>query len=254
MRQLHIAWNEQQQNLIENGVSASDVVPLQRAQKLTKLIDTLKQHGGPLNSDEEIDEFLLTNQQLDAKRLGTMLNDEIHFWQDSNLRYSVAQGCYLYRQCGITNEVCIKNLHLLVQRPDARSSAMLDDLHDVHSIVTQQDDSASPSVDTQQDDSASSSSSVIENIPDFVSHHPWPPTVGEYLAVILEEGLNIVEVVKHQGNVLVSCHFLKKYEIEGYDNLSLWIDSDADPVSVEKSAVLPVRPIIELVPSLSTMT
>ena len=60
-----------------------------------------------------------------------MLNEEIRFRRDSNLRFSVSKECYLYRQRGLSNEQRIKNLRLLVQRPDGRSSATMDDLRSV---------------------------------------------------------------------------------------------------------------------------
>ena len=44
------------------------------------------------------------------------------------LWFSVSKDCYLYRQRGITNAERIANLRLLVQRPDPRSAATLDDL------------------------------------------------------------------------------------------------------------------------------
>ena len=59
-----------------------------------------------------------------------MLNDELRFWQDLNLHYSVSQDCYLYRQRGITNEEHIQNIRL---RPDARSTATLEDIRDIYS-------------------------------------------------------------------------------------------------------------------------
>ena len=60
--------------------------------------------------------------------MSRMLNEEIRFRRDSNLRFSVSKDCYLYRQRGISNELRIKNLRLLVQRPEARSSATIEDL------------------------------------------------------------------------------------------------------------------------------
>ena len=40
----------------------------------------------------------------------------------------MSKDCYLYKQRGISNELRIKNLRLLVQRPEARSSATIEDL------------------------------------------------------------------------------------------------------------------------------
>ena len=88
----------------------------------------MKKHGGPLNSDEDIETFQKNVKNLPEKEVARMLNLEIRFRCDSNLRYSVSKDCYLYRQRGITNAERIANLRLLVQRPDPRSTATLDDL------------------------------------------------------------------------------------------------------------------------------
>ena len=43
----------------------------------------------------------------------------------------MSKDCYLYRQRGISNDLRVKNLRLLVQRPDARSTANITDLGQV---------------------------------------------------------------------------------------------------------------------------
>ena len=123
-----------QRNLLDNGIKEADVNALQRAQAMTKLIVSLKKHNGPLNSNEEIDAFLKTHKKASEKELARMLNEEIRFRRDSNLRFSVSKDCYLYRQHGISNDLRVKNLRLLVQRPDARSTANIEDLRQV--IIT----------------------------------------------------------------------------------------------------------------------
>ena len=128
MSELQSDWTESQKKLLDNGVKDSDVNALQRAQAMTKLIASLKKHDGPLNSDAEIDSFLKKYKKCSEKDMSRMLNEEIRFRRDSNLRFSVSKDCYLYRQRGISNELRIKNLRLLVQRPEARSSATIEDL------------------------------------------------------------------------------------------------------------------------------
>ena len=45
-----------------------------------------------------------------------------------------------------------------------------------------------------------------------------------------------------------------KYVLEIHSNLSLWQDVDSETLIVRKAAVMPVRPQIEVVPSLSRKT
>ena len=123
-----------QRNLLDNGIKEADVNALQRAQAMTKLIASLKKPYGPLNLNEEIDAFLKTHKKASEKELARMLNEEIRFRRYSNLRYSVSKDCYLYKQRGISNDLRVKNLRPLVQRPDARSTANIEDLRQV--IIT----------------------------------------------------------------------------------------------------------------------
>ena len=96
-------WSESQRKLLNNGIKEADVNALQRAQAMTKLIVSLKKHNGPLNSNEEMDAFLKTHKKA-SEELARMLNEEIRFRRDSNLRFSVSKDCYLYRQRGISKK------------------------------------------------------------------------------------------------------------------------------------------------------
>ena len=138
-------WSESQKKLLDNGVKEADVNALQRAQAMTKLIASLKKHKRPLNSNEEIDAFLKTYKKASEKELARMLNEEIHFRRDSNLRFSVTKDCYLYRQRGICNDLRVKNLRPLVQRPDARSTANMEDLRQVIIMDDHEQNTALPS-------------------------------------------------------------------------------------------------------------
>ena len=72
------------------------------------------------------------------------------------MRFSVSKDCYLYRQRGISNELWVKNLRILVQRPDARSSATIDDLR----LVIMSEDVGADSAATQDVAREDSSSQV----------------------------------------------------------------------------------------------
>ena len=110
---------------------------LQRAEKLTRLIEELKQHNGPLNSEEEIRRVVEENQNAPNK-LQTILNKEIRFRRDANLRYAVSATCPLYKQRNITNEQRTMNLIALVQRKEGTSYVTLDDLRAVYYPQTPQ--------------------------------------------------------------------------------------------------------------------
>ena len=150
MRQIQLEWTESQKKLIDGGVKSADVDGLQRAQAMTKLIASLKKHDGPLNSNEEIDHFLKKYKNHSEKDIARMLNEEIRFQRDSNLRFSISKDCYPYKQRGISNELRVKNLCLLVQRPDPRSSATMEDLR--QAIGSTQPEASSLNPDPEQGD------------------------------------------------------------------------------------------------------
>ena len=119
-----VKWTEQQQKLREAGCTDADVIALQRQSKMTMLIEKLKKHGGPLNSEEELDQFITKqmNKNISEKNIATMLNHEIKFRRDANLKYALTKNSYLYKQRKLTNQERVNNLKVLVQRPDGRSN------------------------------------------------------------------------------------------------------------------------------------
>ena len=124
------------------GISDADVTALEQQSKMTELVEKLKEHGGPLNNEEEIDQFLSREREMKTpeKKIATKLNAEIRFRRDANLRFALTKQCYLYKQQKISNEERVRDLKILVSRPDKRSSATLDDLRDVYLFNDDGDD------------------------------------------------------------------------------------------------------------------
>ena len=83
----------------------------------------------------------------------------------------------------------------------------------------------------------------------------WPPQPGVHLAVLTNDETIIVEVVSLLDDDKIEVKPFKKYELDSnFGNLSLWQDVDTDLIIVPKSSILPSRPQIEIVPSLSRLT
>ena len=72
------------------------------------------------------------------------------------------------------------------------------------------------------------------------------PQICEFLG--LEKKLPI------SGDENVKVKIYEKYTLNVPNNLSLWQDSDCTEYLIAKESILPVRPQIELVPSLSRIT
>ena len=96
-------------------------------------------------------------------------------------------------------------------------------------------------------------SSNVEEIADLAKHGTWPPSLFEHIAILTNEGWKIGEVtqVNDDNHVLLRC--FKRILIDGYEEFSLWVDADKEIV-VNKVNVLPIRPLTEIIPRLSTCT
>ena len=100
------------------------------------------------------------------------------------------------------------------------------------------------------------------SVTDLASNGFWPPKIGEHLAILYENGVQIGEVVGSDGNSYekietpypndeVTIKLYSKYMLEIHSNLSLWQDVDSKTLIVDRANVMQVRPQIEVVPSLS---
>ena len=97
-----------------------------------------------------------------------------------------------------------------------------------------------------------------EKIEDLVTSGPWPPQVGEHLALLNTTGPQICEFLGFLPSTIdganLRVRIFNTYTLNIPNNLSLWQDSDNNEYIVTKDTVLPVRPQIEIVPSLSRLT
>jgi hypothetical protein len=248
MKEKEEKWTQEQEKLLDLGVSKSEIHALQRSSQMVALIEKLKLHSGPLNSDAKIDEFLTKQKQektTDVK-VATMLNLELKFRRDANLRFSLSNNSYLYKQRKITNDEKIKNLRILVRWPEAKSTATLDDLRHLYTTL-----SPPESACEKENESFIQPS---ENVHDLVANGPWPPIITDHLAVKTGEGWTIGEVSELKDSTAALLRLFERVEIPGFEQFSLWQDRDGDLIEVSKTSVLPARPLTDVVPSLSTMT
>jgi hypothetical protein len=95
-------------------------------------------------------------------------------------------------------------LNLLVQKPDARSTATLEDLQSAY-IDTQNDEETS-----LESPEAPSFNPATVDIANFISHGPWPSSREEYLAASFDNGLKIVQVISLESDPTALCQVLSK--------------------------------------------
>ena len=93
----------------------------------------------------------------------------------------------------------------------------------------------------------------------MLSNGPWPPAVGEHLAIKYRfDQIKIGEFVGFCAglptNENLEVRIFKKFSLDVPNNISLWQDCDDNKYIIDKDSVLPARPLVEVVPSLSRMT
>ena len=88
---------------------------------------------------------------------------------------------------------------------------------------------------------------------------PWPLAVEEHLAIKYHfDQIKIGEFVGFCAglptNENLEVRIFKKFSLDVPNNMSLWQDCDDNKYIIDKESVLPARPLVEVVPSLSRMT
>ena len=91
----------------------------------------------------------------------------------------------------------------------------------------------------------------------MLSNGPWPPAVGEHLAIKYRfDQIKIGEFVGFCAgwptNENLEVRIFKKFSLDVPNNMSLW--QDDNKYIIDKDSVFPARPLVEVVPSLSQMT
>ena len=93
----------------------------------------------------------------------------------------------------------------------------------------------------------------------LLSNGPWPPAIGEHLAIkrrllpiAIGEFTGFAAGLPEDQNLEVKIY--QRYQIDHGKSLLMWQDGDDNSYIIEKCCVLPVRPQLEVVPSLSRTT
>ena len=95
------------------------------------------------------------------------------------------------------------------------------------------------------------------NLQRLLSSGIWPPKAGQHLAVQFYDGTKVCEVADiptSEEMLEVEVIVFDQFTLDIDHNMSLWQMGGGETVTVLRDSVLPVRPQVEVVPSLSRMT
>ena len=152
------------------------------------------------------------------------------------MRFALSKDTYLHKQQNISHAERMKNLKILVQRPEVRSSANLDDLREAH--------------EAQEPPPSSETSTQVET---ELCLDNWPPEPYEHLALKTDSGWKVAEFVRVEDKDHVVLRLLSQIQVRGYQQVSLWEDSNTEEEVVSNACILPIRPETEVVQSLSIL-
>ena len=234
-----------QKALIAKGVVPADAIKMTADNRIIRLVEACrKSHGGPISNLAELDNLLETTPK---DKLRSALVSEIRYRKFSLLNLKDSNP--VFKQRGIPEHQLAENLRLLLDKAANMLSCdvTMSDLEKVVGIIeevveentTDDDEILTPAVASVQG--------------------PWPPKVGDHIAVNFEDGFYLGEVKrldpKFPNKVMVSYMKPKKLVTAepNVDKRQFWFwPSKEDLYETDRACVLPLRPVLQLAKPPST--
>ena len=242
-------FSDNQKALIASGVTPPEAIQMTAQNRIHRVVEQCrKSHGGPITDENEVD--AIVEKMKDEKALKSALTAEIRYRKFTLLK--IKESNPLFKQRNLSNEQLTANLKFILQKSmvGLTCSASIEDLERV--IVESNIPDSEQKGDIEAD-------KVIEASPLIESDMsgPWPPTVGDHLAVNFVDGFYVGEVIKiiNSETVKVSYMSPKKISTASSDldaRLFWYWPSKKDIMDTDKAAVLPLRPVLNLATPPST--
>ena len=225
-----------QKQLVDAGVTPAEIVSIESENKVHRVVEFCrKNHNGPINSEKELDELIVT---LDEEKLKSALTHEIRYRKFTTL--NIKDSNPLFKQRNVSNDEMATNLRLLLHKTDLALSSTVT-MEDLEKVVEKFD-----------------CNEVLSESDTLVHQHGF--RVGEFIAVIFEEGYLIGEVVESIDDETVKVNYMltKKVRTADVDEhpRRFWYWPRIRKLEDTKTdCILPVRPsdlILAVPPSTNT--
>ena len=93
MKKVRAEWDERQMRLRDAGLSAREAEQLNKENRKMKILEDLKKVGGPFTCEEQVDEFMKSDIDDEAKQM--RMKNEIIYARDSTR--SIPAAAVLFR-------------------------------------------------------------------------------------------------------------------------------------------------------------
>ena len=251
-------FTENQKALIASGVTPPEAIQITAQNRIQRVVEQCRRsHGGPISEEKELDNIL--EDIKDDKALKSALTSEIRYRKFTLLK--IKESNPLFKQRNVPSQQLVTNLRLLLQKSSVglACSVSLDDLEKVVGEDELVEEVIEGRDDMQKELMEVDSTPAMHELQagSAVQAGPWPPKMGEHLAVNFEDGFYIGEVIAiiDEETVKVSYMMPKKIATASTElNLRLfWYwPSKQDVMNTNRRAVLPLRPVLKLAAPPST--
>ena len=255
-------FTDNQKALIASGVTPPEAIQITAQNRIQRVVEMCrKSHGGPITDESELNS-LLENIK-DDKAVKTALTAEIRYRKFTLLK--IKESNPLFKQRNLSAEQLISNLRFILQKSTLGlvCSVSLEDLEKVVEDSNVEDSNVEDS--NVEDESTEKSSDervdMIEKDVTETLHEaqlefphqvgPWPPKLGDHLAVNFEDGFYLGEVAELVNSETVKVSYMSPKKIstastELNPRLFWFWPSKKDIMDTCRAAVLPLRPVLNL--------
>ena len=226
LKSLEIAFKDQQKSIANISLTDDEAAALCTQNQILKCIESCKKkHGGPVTTNEELDELVI-NWTSSEKDLHSSLNQEIRLRKLTFTK--VKSSCPLFRQQKLSIEEKVQNLRSLISTQ--LDLKVLADMDDLESAIREEDGvGADQNEDAEMIDVSS------------------PYQRGDFIVGLFTSGIYPGEVLSVVGDQ-VTADFLVAANIrQSTEEARYWKRSSTEQnetYEISKHSILPICPVL----------
>ena len=252
-------FSENQKDLIANGVTPAEAIQITAENRIQRVVQQCRRsHGGPIS--EEGDLTTLVDTIKDEKKLKVALTSEIRYRKFTLLK--VKESNPLFKQRNLSTDQLSSNLRILLKNSslDVTCSVSLEDLDKVvgvsdEAVVDSENNDAE--MTTLEESTDCENGTPQQQAESSYKAGPWPPKIGDHLAVNFEDGFYLGEVIELVSPEVVKISYMLPKKIstastELNPRIFWFWPSRKDLMDTHQAAVLPLRPVLTIASPPST--
>ena len=237
-------FTENQKALIASGVTPPEAIQITAQNRIQRVVEQCRRsHGGPISEETELEDIL--DKIKDEKALKSALTAEIRYRKFTLLK--IKESNPLFKQRNLSTEQLVTNLRLIVQKSSVGLACSVS-LDDLVKVVGEDDlfeemveDNVELQIELMEEDETTAGQEVQAG--SSLQTGPWPPKLGEHLAVNFKDGFYVGEVLEILDNETVKVSYMvpKKIStasVELNPRLFWYWPAQKDLMSTSRAAVV----------------